>query len=212
MISNTIENLRKEKNISVADIAKNLDITVQGYYKIIKKNDFKISQLQKIAEILSVDVSYFVNDSTMNILLEFLSTGLTKKNIDTEENPIYHNVFNYIRQQYFDYLFSYLAEVICSFGKDEAGLRYCVYDSNSNFIRDPNNVIIAEINTKLENFKVGEETKEKFLSNFDKNNDKFTDCIYTDYAIIYLLGKGYINHVLLSKVLFKTLLNASDFC
>jgi transcriptional regulator with XRE-family HTH domain len=63
MISNKIEQLRKEKNVKQTDIAQAIGFTVSGYQKAIQANDFKVSTLEKIAEALEVPVTYFFEDS-----------------------------------------------------------------------------------------------------------------------------------------------------
>jgi len=63
MISNKIEQLRKEKNVKQTDIAQAIGFTVSGYQKAIQANDFKVSTLEKIAEALEVPITYFFEDS-----------------------------------------------------------------------------------------------------------------------------------------------------
>jgi transcriptional regulator with XRE-family HTH domain len=85
MISNKIEQLRKEKNVKQTDIAQAIGFTVSGYQKAIQANDFKVSTLEKIAEALEVPVTYFFEDSGDKHFLSeiFLEIKGAKEEINT---------------------------------------------------------------------------------------------------------------------------------
>jgi len=62
-ISDRIRNAQKEKKVTQKDIANKLGITPQGFQKMLKSNDFKVSYLYKIAEILNVSILFFFTDN-----------------------------------------------------------------------------------------------------------------------------------------------------
>lgn len=63
-VSNQIWLLYKRKLLTQAELAKRIGITTQGLSKALKKNDFKISMLKKIANALDVPITYFFEDHT----------------------------------------------------------------------------------------------------------------------------------------------------
>jgi len=204
MISNTIETLRKEKKISVTDVADRLGITVQGYYQLIKRGDFKVSQLENIAEALGVDVSYFIGNPITEKLLEFLKTGINDEIVDTWDNPVSWITYNYICKEYVKSLFSYLGNVIPNY-KDEWSKSFI---KNYTFVLDTSkNPISNKIKEVLKDCNV----REKFLSEFENNNDKFVNSIYKNELVIYLIGQEIITYPLLSNILRQVLFQASDF-
>ena len=54
-----IEELRKQHNLSQNEFAKRIGISQVGYNNAIKRGDFKVSLIEKIAETFGVSVSYF---------------------------------------------------------------------------------------------------------------------------------------------------------
>ena len=50
----------KERNLTIEKLAVYSGITKQTVHNIFKKNDIKLSQLRRIAEVLHVDLEYFL--------------------------------------------------------------------------------------------------------------------------------------------------------
>ncbi len=66
-IRGKIEKMLKQKDISILTLCEKIGITQQGYYSIFKNNSLKISTLEKIAEVLEVDINYFFgNENNKN--------------------------------------------------------------------------------------------------------------------------------------------------
>lgn len=63
LISAKILKLKKEKNISIEELAHNADMSKGGLYNMIKKGFFSVDGLQKIANALDVDIKYFFDDT-----------------------------------------------------------------------------------------------------------------------------------------------------
>ncbi len=61
-----LEKLRKEKNINQIDFCKKIGISTVAYLNAIKRQDFKVSTLEKISKVLGVPVSYFFEDGDKN--------------------------------------------------------------------------------------------------------------------------------------------------
>ncbi|MCF6242510.1 MAG: helix-turn-helix domain-containing protein [Bacteroidales bacterium] len=68
-ISEKIRHLYKSKGLTIESLAKELNITQPGFSKMLKTNDFKISALQKIANILDVPITYFFEDNEREDIL-----------------------------------------------------------------------------------------------------------------------------------------------
>ncbi|NPD48021.1 helix-turn-helix domain-containing protein [Lentimicrobium sp. S6] len=84
LVFNKIEELIKDKNIPIKDMANKMGITSQGLYQLLKKKDIKLSQLQKIADVLEVDICEFFGGSGKNEFEEEL-----KYFIDSYDPPKY---------------------------------------------------------------------------------------------------------------------------
>jgi transcriptional regulator with XRE-family HTH domain len=65
-IHNKIKLLCGSKQISIKSLAIELGLTEQGFNKMFKKNSIKISQLDRIANILEVDICYFLKEDYEN--------------------------------------------------------------------------------------------------------------------------------------------------
>jgi len=149
-----------------------------------------------------VDLAYFLGNSTDKIISDFFATGLTEKNKNTENNPIYPVLYNYIKYNYQTYLFSFLDRM------KHRGSKH----PNLHFIREcscyrENEKIIELIKSIYSEYP----NKDDFKIQLEEYNDNYTDMTYNNEVILYLLGKGYFESVLLSKTLRKVLINVSDF-
>jgi len=91
MDTDLIENLRKRKKLTQQEFAEAIDFTVTGYQKMIKAGDLKVSVLEKICEVFTVNISTFFGLKNHSIL-----------NIVHEEAEVYGEV-NY-KQKYFETL------------------------------------------------------------------------------------------------------------
>lgn len=67
---NKIKELAEQKNISVKYILAEIDMTAPGYYSAIKNDTLKIRDLEKIAKILGVPVSYFFEENESKPLVQ----------------------------------------------------------------------------------------------------------------------------------------------
>jgi len=56
---NKIKSLAEDKKINLSVIAEKIGMTVSGFYSSIKNNTLRIDALEKIAEVLEVDVKVF---------------------------------------------------------------------------------------------------------------------------------------------------------
>jgi len=56
---NKIKTLANEKNISINELIEKIGISEAGFYQMIRNKSMKIDVLEKISEILQVDVNYF---------------------------------------------------------------------------------------------------------------------------------------------------------
>lgn len=63
-ISEKIKLLQNKTNFTQKDIADYLGITVNGFQKMLKANEFKVSILLKIAEFFNVSIDYFTSGAT----------------------------------------------------------------------------------------------------------------------------------------------------
>jgi len=66
MISKKLEDLRKERKLTLDELATKSGFSLQGLYKAIKNDDFRISQLESLSKALDVDISYFFSNSEEN--------------------------------------------------------------------------------------------------------------------------------------------------
>lgn len=54
-----IKILSKTQNLKIRDLAEKVDMTEAGFYKSFKNNSLKVETLQKIADVLAVDIREF---------------------------------------------------------------------------------------------------------------------------------------------------------
>ncbi len=59
-----IESIRKKKGLTQAELAKMIDFSTTGYQKMIYVGDIKVTVLEKIAQILGIDIMVFFNKTT----------------------------------------------------------------------------------------------------------------------------------------------------
>lgn len=107
-----IKLLMKQRKVSQREISKLIGITQAGLSFMFKSKDFKVSTLEKIAEVLQVPVSSFFEDTDKKIVInekrcftEFVNDVLT----EYYKNPIalqYHICL----QKIFDFAPSRLAQ------------------------------------------------------------------------------------------------------
>lgn len=65
-VSDKIKNLNKSKGYTLEDLAKKIGVVQPSLSRMLKSNDFKLSTLQKIADVLEVDISYFFEQNNSN--------------------------------------------------------------------------------------------------------------------------------------------------
>ena len=57
-----IKSKLKERSLTIEKLAVYSGVTKQTIHNIFKKNDIKLSQLERISEVLNVDIDYFFFD------------------------------------------------------------------------------------------------------------------------------------------------------
>jgi len=70
-----IAEILKIKGISVIELSKQLGISNPATYAILKRPNIDTGQLEKIAEIVGVPISYFFDDTNHPIFLDFFRSG-----------------------------------------------------------------------------------------------------------------------------------------
>lgn len=88
MISHKIRQLANDNKISLKDLAKLAEISEQGLQKMLKKDDYQLSTLTRIANILNVSVESFFYSGDVK---QILKTQTNQKNkvvlqIEMDEN------------------------------------------------------------------------------------------------------------------------------
>lgn len=84
-IGNKIKKTLTEKKISINTLAEEIGYTRQGLSTILKTGDFKVSVLQKISDVLDVDVCEFFHDPNKRKLEEELKSFIIAATF-----PYYH--------------------------------------------------------------------------------------------------------------------------
>jgi len=85
-ISERIKKVIKNQNLTLSEVSTKIGFTETGFYKMLKNGDFKISTLQKIAEVLGLPVSYFFSESTESEHLgSIIRTIVPNNQIDSKE-------------------------------------------------------------------------------------------------------------------------------
>jgi len=104
-IGNKIKFLSKKSNLTIKELCNRIEMTESGFNIALKNNTLKIETLQKISEVLEVDISYFFgNEITKN---ENSNELLDK--IKELENKISHLEFLYLNfKEYREILKNYL--------------------------------------------------------------------------------------------------------
>lgn len=59
-----IKKLAEDKHISIKKIADHINMSEQNIYRCFNKNEIKAGDLEKIAQLLEVSISYFFDEST----------------------------------------------------------------------------------------------------------------------------------------------------
>ena len=73
MIGSRLKNIRKERNIKPEDIAKELSISVQAYYKYENDiNEPNLENLKKLSKILHISIDELLDNKTNIINIEAL--------------------------------------------------------------------------------------------------------------------------------------------
>ena len=67
-ISTLIKSFAKSKGITLKEISKKIGITEQGLYTSFQNNSIKVSTLQKIADVLEVDIREFFGGNYLDLL------------------------------------------------------------------------------------------------------------------------------------------------
>lgn len=84
MIAKKITKLLEQKKISQKEFCDKINLTPNGLRLGLKKNDFKLSTLLKIAEVLNVPIGYFLDEISLpaqNQQITQISNGNGNKQI-----------------------------------------------------------------------------------------------------------------------------------
>ena len=60
----------ERRGISIKDICRQIDITEQGFYQMIRNESMKVDVLERISEALNVPISYWFNVKDYNTPVE----------------------------------------------------------------------------------------------------------------------------------------------
>jgi transcriptional regulator with XRE-family HTH domain len=203
-IAAKIEEIRKSKNISAAEMAGVLGITVYGYYNAIRTDNFKVSQLEAIAAKLDVEPVFFFNNQSDKYIIDLFTAGLNESDYNTENNPGYNVFYNYVSHQYIIRLSSFFA--ILNFGaKFNVSKKLRIISEWEDNLKNKGFLIV------LREWYNASENKAKFIADLEASNDFFTELMYADAVLCYLQAKEILTPVLLTKILNKVVVNTSVF-
>lgn len=76
MNTSKIEELRKLKKFTQDKLALDVGISKQTFLNLMKSGDFRISHLERIAELFKVDICIFFKNESDNVLNAFYSPEL----------------------------------------------------------------------------------------------------------------------------------------
>lgn len=192
-ISDKITQIRKEKKISLAEMAEKMGISYQGLQQMIKLNDYRVSQLEKIATILEIPISSFFSDFENEIKDLFVLLGdenndmIIEKLIYTKyEKLIVSNkdVYNMIKEKYQERKIEELAPFIEEYEK--GNFDKLVELNGSNFLTY---VDAATKNTEI----------------IKQLNSQFIDDLYNNFKIKWFLENNIITHGRLTKIITKVI-------
>jgi transcriptional regulator with XRE-family HTH domain len=85
---NKIKILAGENKISLKDLAEKIGLSEQGLHSGIKKQTLSVTNLERIAELLGVPVSYFFEDKEYTDKVEENAVVYGKKTADVHELEI----------------------------------------------------------------------------------------------------------------------------
>lgn len=80
---NKIKEIAKEKKINLSDIAIQLGMTREGFSGSLRDENLKVTALEKIAEILQVDITIFFRD---------------EENSNSDKNEVNKQIADYIKE------------------------------------------------------------------------------------------------------------------
>lgn len=89
IIGKRIKELSKNKQVSVIDLAKHLEISTTAIYDIFKKDKISTDILEKIKEILNISMTdFFIEDKEKNLLVGDNNFSKQKNSNNTTVNDI----------------------------------------------------------------------------------------------------------------------------
>lgn len=108
-----IKGLLKEKNISLRELCRKIEFSSQGYYNSIKNDSLRIDTLQKIAEVLEVDIRVFFGGGANESLKSDYESLETVLRFEREKA----NLFRFMVSELIQFVFSntYYKELINNF-------------------------------------------------------------------------------------------------
>jgi transcriptional regulator with XRE-family HTH domain len=65
MVSNRIKEFIKQRNYTLKDAAEAVGLSETGFWKALKKNDFKLSTLKELSKLLDIPVGVLIDDQTI---------------------------------------------------------------------------------------------------------------------------------------------------
>jgi len=88
-IGKKIKELSKKSNLTIKDLCKKIEMTESGFNIALKNNTLKIETLQKISEVLEVEIGYFFESEQNNNKIDaILIFDEFSKNLDKEAKQI----------------------------------------------------------------------------------------------------------------------------
>lgn len=202
-ISLRINRLRKEKKISLVELAEKVGFTYVGLQKALKNNDFRISQLSKIAEVLETPISSFFSefDEKMKIFLSVIEKNKLGYYlwlyIDRENEKFVSiamlNQFNALFGEDFDYnSVPNLKKIFNSVKNGSSGKKSKIFQVDEKKMNQEINSVNPEILIKMANNEI---------FNIPQINLDFYQYIFENEVIKFVLEKNLISHSELSSII-----------
>jgi len=175
MISNKLSTLLKEKKITILELSEKISMSYNGLRKAMKNDDFKVSVLQEIADVLDVNILDFFSENIDGQYFYFIKRSIPEDTIKTTENPLYPMLLNFVLKEYNAFVSLHLFRDTVQMDKfklDEIKIRYS---------------------------KTGD--KEKAKQSINRLNDDFLQYIFDSPIIIKFLDERVLTHSLVMKAI-----------
>jgi transcriptional regulator with XRE-family HTH domain len=88
LLYNKIKTLAKSKDLSIRKLCEKVGISQNGLDKTMTNNTLKVETLNKIAEVLEVEINFFFTDTKQNTeiqsIIDYLENGFASMEINKE--------------------------------------------------------------------------------------------------------------------------------